>query len=176
MFYTLKKVVNKALVAFVVVATLVFVFSWMGFSWMGSAIAIEISETSRTVVLNDAGEQITLSLEDFAIGQRQFNSSCAQCHIDGGSKTNPDVDLSTLTLANATPARDNIESIVDYLTYPTTYDGLGSLEELHPSISRSDLFPRMKDLTESDLSAIAGYILAEPKIVGDQWAGGKPKR
>lgn len=144
--------------------------------WTSAAAAVEIDKSIRTVPLNTAGEQITLTTEQLAIGQRQFNGSCAQCHLEGGTKTNPSVDLGPETLALATPSRNNLASIVDYLEEPTTYDGLKSITDLHPSTSRTDLFPKMRDLTEEDLTAIAGYILVQPKIVGDQWSGGKPKR
>ena len=140
------------------------------------AVAAEIGKTVRTVPLNASGEQITLTTKQLAIGQRKFNGSCAQCHIDGSTKTNPDVDLGAKRLALAIPPRNNIESMVEYLENPTTYDGLTSIAELHPSLARSDLFPKMRDLTNDDLAAIAGYILIHPKVLGDQWAGGKPTR
>ena len=140
------------------------------------ASAVEISRSTRTVPLNESGEQITVSVEQFTNGQRKFNSNCAQCHLDGGTKTNPDVDLGPERLALATPSRNIIESIIDYLENPTTYDGLTSIDELHPSLARLDLFPKMRELTEDDLVEIASYILIQPKIVGDQWAGGKPNR
>ncbi len=171
MIYVIRSILTKALVVYIVL-----VISTLMFSLMNSAIAGEIIPSNRTVPLNDSGEQITLTTQELMQGQSKFNSSCAQCHIDGGTKTNPDVDLGLQTLANATPARDNIEGMLDYLTYPTTYDGLRSLAELHPSTLRSDIFPIMRDLNEDDLNAIAGYILAQPNIIGDQWAGGKPKR
>ncbi|MEO0533458.1 MAG: photosystem II cytochrome c-550 [Cyanobacteria bacterium P01_A01_bin.123] len=144
--------------------------------WVDNAIAVEIDPVIRTVPLNAAGEQITLTTKQLAVGQRKFNGSCAQCHLDGGTKTNPDVDLGPQTLMLATPPRDTIEDVVDYLNNPMTYDGAVSLTELHPSTQNTDLFPKMRDLTEEDLTAIAGYILVQPKIIGDQWAGGKPNR
>ena len=171
MFYSLKKVFASAAAIYAIFVTFMIVFSWSS-----SAIALEIDKTLRTVPLNDSGEQVTLTIEQMTLGQHKFNSSCAQCHIDGSTKPNPDVDLGAQALALATPARDNISNLVDYLNYPTTYDGLQSLAELHPSVLNLDLFPKMRDLTGEDLEAIAGYILAEPKIIGDQWAGGKPKR
>ncbi|MGD1857375.1 MAG: photosystem II cytochrome c-550 [Leptolyngbyaceae cyanobacterium] len=140
------------------------------------AMAVEISKTTRTVPLNDSGEQITLSIAQLALGQKKFNGSCASCHLDGTTKPNPDVNLGAQGLALAIPPRNTIKNMIDYLENPTTYDGLVSLEELHPSLSRTDLFPKMRDLTEDDLVAIAGYILVQPKIIGDQWAGGKPRR
>ncbi|MEL6605326.1 MAG: photosystem II cytochrome c-550 [Cyanobacteria bacterium J06614_10] len=171
MLQTIRKFFMQALLLYVVLVGCMIVFSFMN-----SAIAVDIKESLRTVPLNDTGEQVTLSIEQLASGQRKFNQSCAQCHLDGGSKTNPDVDLTTQTLANATPPRDSIEGLVNYLMEPTTYDGMASLAELHPSKIKADLFPVMKEFSQEDLQAIAGYILAEPKIVGSQWGGGKPKR
>ncbi|WP_227499989.1 photosystem II cytochrome c-550 [Synechococcus sp. PCC 7335] len=171
MIHILKSILTKALSIYICLTIAI-----LTFSVMQSAIASEIDPASRTVSLNETGEQVTFSTRQLMQGQRKFNGSCAQCHIDGASKTNPDVDLGLETLANATPARDSVEAIVDYLHDPTTYDGLRSLAELHPSTIRADLFPRMRDLGDDDLSAIAGYILAQPNIIGDQWAGGKPKR
>lgn len=146
------------------------------FAWTSSAIALEIDNSLLTVPLNESGEQTTLTVDELMLGQRKFNSSCAQCHIDGSTKPNPDVDLTRRTLALATPARNSVTSLLDYLDNPTTYDGLRSLSELHPSTLNLDLFPRMQGLTRDDLKAIAGYVLAEPNIVGEQWGGGKPRR
>lgn len=171
MLYIFKNILTKALVVYIFLVVLM-----IAFSISNSAIALEMSETNRTVPLNPSGATTTLTAKQFMQGQRKFNDSCAQCHIDGGSKTNPDVDLGPLSLANATPSRNSVEAIVDYLKEPTTYDGLRSLAELHPSMQRADLFPRMRGLTEDDLGAIAGYILTKPQTIGEQWAGGKPKR
>lgn len=146
------------------------------FAWTSSAIALEIDESLLTVPFNDAGEQTTLTVDQLVLGQGKFNSSCAQCHIDGSTKPNPDVDLAPQTLALATPSRNSVVGLLDYLDNPTTYDGLRSLSELHPSTLNLDLFPRMRGLTRDDLEAIAGYVLAEPNIIGEQWGGGKPRR
>ena len=171
MVYTLKRILTRGLAVYAVLAALI-----LAFAFADGAIAVEIDRANRTVPLDDSGQRATLTVEQFSQGQREFNSSCAQCHIDGSTKTNPDVDLSPETLANATPARDNIKSIVDYLNEPTTYDGLRSIAELHPSKPNADIFPTMRNLSNEDLAAIAGYILAEPNIVGEQWGGGKPRR
>ncbi|MEM9945453.1 MAG: photosystem II cytochrome c-550 [Cyanobacteria bacterium P01_D01_bin.36] len=171
---TIPSVLKKTLASVVIVyVTLVVVMLLLT---TGSAIAVEIDESIRTVPLNNNGMQTTLSLNQLALGRQKFNNSCAQCHLDGGSKTNPDVDLSTETLALATPPRNSIESIVNYLNEPTTYDGVTSLAAFHPSTLEPEIFPIMQSLSEDDLSAIAGYILTQPRIVGQQWAGGKPKR
>ena len=81
---------------------------------------------------------------------------------------------STIRTANlATPARDNITSLVSYFKDPMTYDGLDSISELHPSIKSADIFPKMRSLTDEDLFAIAGHILLQPKVVNEKWGGGK---
>ena len=59
---------------------------------------------------------------------------------------------------------------------PTTYDGFTEISELHPSIKSADIFAEMRNLTDDDLYAIAGYILIQPKIMGTQWGGGKAYR
>jgi len=149
----------------------------LGFSFWGEPVlAIEISESARTVPLDETGNMITLTEQQYINGQNEFKKNCASCHIDGVTKTNPDIDLGPEALSLATPPRNNLQGIVDYLRHPTTYDGMGSLEELHPSVTRPGLFPKMKNLTEEDLVDISGYILAQPEIMGYRWASGKPGR
>jgi photosystem II cytochrome c550 len=58
-----------------------------------------------------------------------------------------------------------LSSLVDFLKNPTTYDGLESIAEVHPSIKSADIYPRMRSVTDEDLKAIAGHILLQPKIV-----------
>jgi photosystem II cytochrome c550 len=139
----------------------------------GGAIAAELDAATRTVALNEAGGTVTLNLKQVAAGKRLFNYACGQCHAGGVTKTDPNVGLEPESLALATPRRDNIESLVDYMKNPTTYDGLESIAELHPSTQSTDIFPKMRNLTEDDLVAIAGHILLQPKVVGDKWGGGK---
>ncbi|NEP17490.1 MAG: cytochrome c-550 [Leptolyngbya sp. SIO4C1] len=143
--------------------------------FVGSAIAAELDEETRTVTLNEQGETVTLSLEQVAQGRKQFNYACASCHVQGITKTNPNVGLEPAALAGAYPSRDNLEALVDYLHNPTTYDGLVEISELHPSTQSTDIFPKMRSLTEDDLVAISGYILLQPKVIGDMWGGGKAR-
>ena len=56
------------------------------------------------------------------------------CHVGGITKTNPNLGLEPDALSLATPARDNINALVDYMKNPTSYDGLESIAEVHPSI------------------------------------------
>ena len=140
---------------------------------VGSATAVELSDAVRTVPLNDLGDTTVLNLKQVQEGKRLFNYACAQCHAGGVTKTNQNVGLDPEALANATPPRNNVEGLVDYLKNPTTYDGEEEIAELHPSTKSADIYAAMRNLTEDDLVAIAGHVLVQPKIVGEQWGGGK---
>ena len=87
-------------------------------------------------------------------GRKVFNTSCGTCHAGGITKTNHNVGLDPETLALATPARDNIAALVDYMQDPTSYDGEYSIADLHLLRSR-DLYPAMRDLTDEDLELMS---------------------
>nr|WPV72443.1 cytochrome c550 of photosystem II [Navicula sp.]WPV72600.1 cytochrome c550 of photosystem II [Navicula sp.] len=138
-----------------------------------TASAIDLDEATRTVVKDASGKTIVLTPEQVKRGKRLFNATCGACHVGGISKTNPNVGLDPEALSLATPRRDNIDSLVDYLKNPTTYDGLESIAEVHPSIKSADIYPRMRSVTDEDLVAMAGHILLQPKILTEKWGGGK---
>lgn len=140
---------------------------------IGSATAVELSEATRTVPLNDNGDNVVLSLQQVQEGKRLFNYACAQCHAGGVTKTNQNVGLDPEALAGATPPRNSIAGLVDYLKNPTTYDGEEEIAEFHPSTKSADIYAAMRNLTDDDLKAIAGHVLLQPKIVGQKWGGGK---
>jgi len=142
------------------------------FSLAQSSFAIELDEAVRTVPLNSK-QNVTLTPEQVKRGKRLFVNTCSTCHVGGVTKTNPNVGLDPEALSLATPARNTIESLVDYMKNPTTFDGLESIAEVHPSIKSADIFPKMRTLTEDDLFTIAGHILLQPKIVAEKWGGGK---
>ena len=135
--------------------------------------ALELDEDTRTVTLDSKGSTVVLSPEQVKRGKRLFNNACGTCHVGGLTKTNPNVGLDTESLSLATPPKDNITNLVGYMKEPTTYDGLDSISELHPSIKSADIFPKMRSLTDEDLFAIAGHILLQPKVVNEKWGGGK---
>jgi photosystem II cytochrome c550 len=135
--------------------------------------ALELDEDTRTVTLDGKGNSVVLTPEQVKRGKRLFNNACGTCHVGGLTKTNPNVGLDTESLSLATPARDNITSLVGYFKDPMTYDGLDSISEVHPSIKSADIFPKMRSLTDEDLFAIAGHILLQPKVVNEKWGGGK---
>ena len=140
---------------------------------VGSASALELDEAIRTVPLNAGGDTVVLSLKQVQQGKRLFNYACASCHAGGVTKTNQNVGLEPDSLAGAVPNRNNITGLVDYLKNPTTYDGETEISELHPSLKSADIFPKMRNLSDEDLEAIAGHILLQPKVVGTKWGGGK---
>jgi photosystem II cytochrome c550 len=158
---SLVKIISRFMIAFLAIA-----------SMNSSALAIELDEATRTVALNST-KSVTLTPEQVRKGKRLFINSCSICHTGGITKTNPNVGLDTEALSLATPIRNNIEGLVDYMKNPTTFDGLESIAEIHPSIKSADIFPRMRSLTDADLVAIAGHILTQPKIVAEKWGGGK---
>lgn len=138
-----------------------------------TASAIDLDEATRTVVKDSSGKTVVLTPEQVKRGKRLFNATCGACHVGGMTKTNPNVGLEPEALSLATPRRDNIDALVDYLKNPTTYDGLESIAEVHPSIKSADIYPRMRSITDEDLVAISGHILLQPKILTEKWGGGK---
>ena len=135
--------------------------------------AIDLDEATRTVTKDASGKTVVLTPEQVKRGKRLFNATCGACHVGGITKTNPNVGLDPEALSLATPRRDNIDALIDFTKNPTSYDGLESIAEVHPSIKSADLYPRMRSVTDEDLYAIAGHILLQPKVVTEKWGGGK---
>ena len=135
--------------------------------------AIDLDEATRTVVVDSNGSTTVLTPEQVKRGKRLFGNTCSACHTGGITKTNPNVGLDPEALSLATPRRDNIISLVDFMKTPTTYDGLESIAQVHPSIQSADIYPRMRSLTDEDLYAIAGHVMLQPKILTEKWGGGK---
>jgi photosystem II cytochrome c550 len=138
-----------------------------------TASAIDLDEATRTIVKDSSGKTVVLTPEQVKRGKRLFNATCGACHLGGITKTNPNIGLDPEALSLATPRRDNADALVDFMKNPTSYDGLESIAEVHPSIKSADLYPRMRSVTEDDLEAIAGHILLQPKIITEKWGGGK---
>ena len=153
------------------------IFTWLFISifniFLEPSLAIDLDEATRTVVVDSNGTTTVLTPEQVKRGKRLFNATCGACHVGGVTKTNPNVGLDPESLSLATPRRDNIVALVDYLQNPTTYDGLESIAQVHPSIQSADIYPRMRSLTDEDLYSIAGHIMLQPKIVQEKWGGGK---
>ena len=142
-------------------------------SFLTPALAIDLDEATRTVVSDSSGKTLVLTPEQVKRGKRLFNATCGACHVGGITKTNPNIGLDPEALSLATPRRDNVAALIDFLKNPTTYDGLESIAEVHPSIKSADIYPRMRSVTDEDLTAIAGHILLQPKVQTEKWGGGK---
>ena len=138
-----------------------------------SANALDLDENTRSIPLDQSGTTVVLTPEQVKRGKRLFNASCGSCHVGGITKTNPNLGLEPDALSLATPPRDNINALVDYMKNPTSYDGLESIAEVHPSIKSADIFPKMRSLNDEDLFAIGGHILLQPKLSAEKWGGGK---
>ena len=151
--------------------SLVFFFIFSAF--VATASAIDLDDATRTVVADSSGKTVVLTPEQVKRGKRLFNTTCGACHLGGITKTNTNISLDPEALSLATPRRDSIESLIDFIKNPTTYDGFESIAETHPSIKSADIYPRMRSLTDEDLTAIAGHILLQPKVQGEKWGGGK---
>lgn len=143
----------------------------LGFA--GTAQAAQWTAEQLTVPAGPDGTTVTFTEQEIKAGRKLFNNSCGECHAGGITKTNHNVGLDPETLALATPARDNVEALVDYMKDPTSYDGEYSIADVHPSIRSSDVFVKMRDLDDEDLRLMAGYILTAPNVQGVQWGGGK---
>ena len=139
----------------------------------GPAQAAQWSAEQLTVPAGPDGTLVSFSEQEIKTGRKLFNTSCGTCHAGGITKTNQNVGLDPETLALATPPRDSVSALVDYLKDPTSYDGEYSIADVHPSLRSSDVFVQMRNLDDSDLRLMAGYILVAPKVMGQQWGGGK---
>ena len=137
------------------------------------AVALDLDEDTRTVPLDSSGTTVILTKEQVKRGKRLFNSSCGNCHVGGLTKTNPNLGLEPDALSLATPPRDNINALIEYMKNPMTYDGQESIAETHPSIKSADIFPKMRSLSDEDLFAIGGHVLLQPKLSSEKWGGGK---
>ena len=120
-------------------------------SFSTTSLAIDLDENTRTIPLDSSGTTVTLTPEQVKRGKRLFNASCGQCHVGGITKTNPNLGLEPDALSLATPPRDNVNALIDYLKNPTSYDGSESIAELHPSTKSADIFPKTVSYTHLTL-------------------------
>ena len=108
--------------------------------------------TEPVAVPYDAeGSEQTFSPKALARGKKFFSNNCLNCHVGGTTLPNPLVSLSLADLAGATPPRDNIEGLVAYMRFPTTYDG-----------SDDNLFCREiteRWLPQEEIEELAAFIL-----------------
>ncbi|MCS6959134.1 MAG: photosystem II cytochrome c-550 [Pseudanabaenaceae cyanobacterium SKYGB_i_bin29] len=154
------------------ILTFVALVSLLGNLLVNPAFAKDLDEATRTVKF-DENSTIVLTPKELQNGKKLFNSACASCHSGGATFTNPNVGLDMESLKLATPPRDNLLAMIDYLKNPTSYDGEEEIYELHPSLRSTDVFPQMRGLTEQNLKEISGYVLYSAQLKGVSWGGGK---
>ncbi|MFM9264088.1 photosystem II cytochrome PsbV2 [Tychonema sp. BBK16] len=73
--------------------------------------------------LDADGHTRLFSAQDMTAGKQLFEQNCLNCHVGGATLPDPTISLSLATLQGATPPRSNINSLVEYLRQPMTYDG-----------------------------------------------------
>ena len=125
------------------------------------------------IPVDGKGKTTNLTKEELIRGKRLFNVACGTCHVGGGTRTNQSVGLGIEELSGAFPPRNTIDSLVDYINAPTTYDGLKDISEVHPSIIAADLWPKMRSMKQQDLYDISAYILYQNYVIPEKWGGGK---
>jgi photosystem II cytochrome c550 len=102
-------------------------------------------------------------------GKALFKSNCGRCHVAGqtyGTYGSTDVNLSLKGLQGATPTRDTVPALIDYIKNPTSYDGKTKLLETgeHPSFANLD---------DESLRLISVHIIQEATAPGSLWGKGK---
>jgi len=146
----------------------------LGAALLGTAAAPARADIEDVAVPVDAkGKTMTMTKEQLVRGKRLFLAACSTCHVGGGTRTNQNVGLALEELDGAQPPRGNIESMVDYLNAPMTYDGLKDISEVHPSIKSADLFPKMRSMKQQDLYDMSAYVLYMNFTIPEKWGGGK---
>ncbi|NJR64007.1 MAG: photosystem II cytochrome PsbV2 [Cyanobacteria bacterium CRU_2_1] len=83
---------------------------------------LQVSEPISLKV-SEQGDTRLFSPEELSIGKRLFEENCLNCHVGGATLPDPSVSLALNKLQGATPARDNISSLVAYFRQPMVYDG-----------------------------------------------------
>lgn len=76
-----------------------------------------------SLAVDNQGQVRSFSPTDLSDGKHLFEGSCKNCHVGGATLPDPLVSLSLEDLKQATPARDNINSLVAFMRQPMTYDG-----------------------------------------------------
>jgi photosystem II cytochrome c550 len=140
---------------------------------ISSSNALALDEETRLVPVDDSGRRVLLTSQELKRGKRLFNNACGVCHVGGLTKTNPNIGLDMESLSFASPPLTNIRNLMLYFCEPTSFDGMGVSNGVHPSILDSDVFPRMRTFTFNDLFGVAGYILVQAKVGNEKWGGGK---
>jgi len=88
------------------------------------AIALDLKENIRTVSFDTTDKIVVITKTQIKRGKRLFTNACANCHVGGVTKPDPNIGLDMIALRFATPPKNNIVNLVAYFKDPITYDGL----------------------------------------------------
>jgi photosystem II cytochrome c550 len=69
------------------------------------------------------GQTQTFTPDDFYQGKELFKEHCIYCHVGGTTLQDPQISLSLDALGGATPPRNNVSAIAEFLRDPMNYDG-----------------------------------------------------
>lgn len=103
------------------------------------------------LAIDKAGNSRLFSAEELSSGKQLFEQNCINCHVGGSTLPDPSVPLSLAKLAGATPSRDTISGLVNYLRQPMTYDGA---EETFWCRQVPESW-----LPQGEIEALAGFVL-----------------
>ncbi len=101
--------------------------------------------------LDHQGNTRLFSATDLETGKQLFERNCLNCHVAGGTLSNPSVSLSLADLQGAKPPRDTINALVAYVRQPMEYDG-----------SEENLWCRQVPeswLAQAEVENLAGFVL-----------------
>jgi photosystem II cytochrome c550 len=106
---------------------------------------------SISLDLDHQGNTRLFTAAELSQGKTLFEKNCLSCHVGGTTLPDPSVPLSLTALQGATPPRDTIASLVEFMRQPMTYDG--SEEAI--------LCQRIPEswLSTRAVEAIAGFVL-----------------
>jgi photosystem II cytochrome c550 len=107
--------------------------SWLLLSWTPPAIAAPdpyiaqylrvLPDQSAPLVLDSQGNTRDFTYNELLAGKGLFEQNCLSCHVGGSTLVSPTVSLSLAALKGATPPRDTIQALVEYMRHPLAYDG-----------------------------------------------------
>ncbi len=75
------------------------------------------------LVKDRSGATQDFTYADLVKGKERFAQNCQSCHVGGATLSRPEIPLSLAALQGATPPRDTIDALVNYMRYPLGYDG-----------------------------------------------------
>lgn len=91
----------------------------------GDAYVLRYLKATTPVELpaDSQGTSQVFTSEDLVQGKTLFAKNCLNCHVGGATLPAPLVSLALDDLKGATPPRDNIAALVEFMRHPMTYDG-----------------------------------------------------